>query len=56
MAAVGPTITITFADTGTPALTEDKVAAITAQIVKLATSVGTAVPTYGAGTVALAVT
>lgn len=55
MPAVGPTITITFADTGTPALTEDAVAALTAKIIALMAS-RVATPTYGSGTIALAVT
>lgn len=55
MAAVGPTITVTFANTGTPALTEDEVAKLTAKIISLLTG-RTVTPTYGSGTVALAVT
>lgn len=55
MAAVGPTITITFADSGTPALTEDDVAELTAKIIALTAS-RKVVPTYGVGTVALVVT
>ena len=55
MAAITPTITITFADTGTPALTATDVNKLTAAIQQLMGS-KTVIATYGAGTLTLAVT
>ncbi len=55
MAAINPTITITFADTGTPVLTATEVAELTAKIMALMTG-RTVAHTYGTNTLALAVT
>ena len=55
MGAVGPTITITFADDGSPALTDAVVTRLTAAVI-LALGSQKVVPTYGSGTIALAVT
>ena len=55
MAAITPAITITFADTGSPAITATDVNKLTAAIQQLV-GAKTVTATYGAGTLALAVT
>lgn len=55
MAAINPTITITFADTGSPALTNTDVVKITASIMQIL-GARTVTATHGTDTIALAVT
>ncbi len=55
MAAINPTITVSFADTGTPVLTVTDAAKLTAAIMQVVGS-RTVTATYGIATLALAVT